>query len=48
MFEFETMWDLYEFKLLMLFVTAIVAVVLGNYIYDKTKTTKRKNTDNDT
>jgi len=30
-------WDVIEFKLLVLFVTIVLAVMLGNYLYDKTK-----------
>lgn len=45
MFEFATMWDLYEFKLLVLFVTAVIAVILGNYIYEMTQKEKRKDKD---
>lgn len=29
-------WDVIEFKLLVLFVTVVLAVVLGNYISDRT------------
>ena len=28
-------WDVIEFKLLVLFVTVVLAVVLGNYISDR-------------
>jgi len=28
-------WDIIEFKLLVLFVTVVLAVVLGNYISDR-------------
>ena len=30
-------WDVIEFKLIVLFVTIVLAVKLGNYLYDKTK-----------
>jgi len=40
MFQFATMWDVYEFKLLLLFVTAVLAVVVGNIIHDKIKNNK--------
>lgn len=36
MFDFKTMWDLYEFKLFLLLVTGAIAIVLGNYIHNKT------------
>ena len=32
-----TTWDVIEFKLIVLFVTIVLAVMLGNYLYDKTK-----------
>ena len=37
MFNYETLWDVYETKFLLLFISAIVAVWLGNWIYDETK-----------
>ena len=40
MFDYETLWDVYEMKLLILFISVVVAVVLGNYLYDKTKDKK--------
>jgi len=30
-------WDIIEFKLIVLFVTIVLAVMLGNYFYDKIK-----------
>ena len=35
--EGHTYWDVIEFKFLMLFVTAVAAVYIGNWLYDKTK-----------
>jgi len=29
MFEFATLWDLYEFKLFMLLITGVLTVILG-------------------
>ena len=40
MFEYETLWDVYEMKFLIFFISIVVAVMLGNYLYDKT--TKKK------
>ena len=40
MFNYQTLWDVYEMKLLILFISVVVAVVLGNYLYDKTKDKK--------
>ena len=30
-----TLWDIIEFKLIVLFVTVVLAVLLGNYLYDR-------------
>ena len=30
-------WDIFEFKLIVLFVTIVLAVIIGNCLYDKTK-----------
>lgn len=40
MFNYETLWDVYEMKFLIFFISIVVAVMLGNYLYDKT--TKKK------
>jgi hypothetical protein len=40
MFNYQTLWDVYEMKLLIFFISAVVAVVLGNYLYDKAKDKK--------
>ena len=37
MFEFATYWDVLEFKLVLLFVTAGIAIYLGQKWYDKQK-----------
>lgn len=37
MFEYKTIWDIYEVKFLFLFISVVLAVMLGNYLYDKTK-----------
>ena len=37
MFEYETIWDIYEVKFLFLLISVVLAIVLGNYLYDKTK-----------
>ena len=31
-----SLWDVIEFKLIVLFVTVVLAVLLGNYLYDRT------------
>ena len=31
-----TLWDVIEFKLIILFATVVLAVLLGNYLYDRT------------
>ena len=40
MFNYESLWDVYEMKILIFFISIVVAVMLGNYLYDKT--TKKK------
>ena len=40
MFNYETLWDVYEMKFLIFFISVVLAVMLGNYLYDKT--TKKK------
>lgn len=30
-----TLWDVIEFKLIILFATVVLAVLLGNYLYDR-------------
>lgn len=37
MFEYETIWDVYEMKFLIFFISVVLAVWVGNYLYDKTK-----------
>ena len=31
-----SLWDIIEFKLIVLFVTVVLAVLIGNYLYDRT------------
>jgi len=40
MFNYQTLWDVYEMKMLIFFISVVVAVVLGNYLYGKTKDKK--------
>ena len=37
MFEYETIWDIYEMKFLIFFISVVLAVWVGNYLYDKSK-----------
>ena len=37
MFDYDTLWDVYEMKFIIFFISIVVAVMLGNYLYDKTK-----------
>ena len=37
MFEYETIRDVYEMKFLIFFISVVLAVWVGNYLYDKTK-----------
>ena len=45
MFDFETLWDLYEFKLFLLVVTSAIAIWLGNMLYDAKRKDKKIRTD---
>jgi hypothetical protein len=45
MFEYETLWDIYEMKFLLFFISVVAAVMLGNYLYDKTRKEKRRQDD---
>ena len=42
MFNYETLWDVYEMKFLIFFISIVVAVMLGNYLYDKANKDKKK------
>ena len=42
MFNYETIWDVYEMKFVLFFISVVAAVMLGNYLYDKTKKDKKK------
>ena len=37
MFEYETIWDIYEMKFLIFFISVVLAVWVGNYLHDKSK-----------
>lgn len=37
MFEYETLFDVYQVKFLFFFISVVIAVMLGNYLYDKSK-----------
>jgi hypothetical protein len=45
MFDFETLWDLYEFKLFLLLITSVIAIWLGNIFYDAKQKDKKIRTD---
>jgi len=49
MFEFETLWDLYEFKIFLLLVTGAIAIYLGNRFIEAREKEKglRKQEEND-
>ena len=34
---YSTIWDILEFKFLLLFITVAAAVLVGNWLYDKRK-----------
>lgn len=42
MFDYETLWDVYEIKFLIFFISVVLAVMLGNYLYDKANKDKKK------
>ena len=42
MFDYDTLWDVYEMKFLIFFISIVVAVMLGNYLYDKANKDKKK------
>ena len=42
MFDYQTLWDVYETKFLIFFISIVVAVMLGNYLYDKENKDKKK------
>jgi len=45
MFEYETLWDIYEMKFILFFISVVAAVMLGNYLYDKTQKEKQRQDD---
>ena len=42
MFEYETLFDVYQVKFLFFFISVVLAVMLGNYLYDKSNKDKNK------
>lgn len=42
MFEYETLFDVYQIKFLFFFISVVLAVMLGNYLYDKSNKDKKK------
>ena len=42
MFNYDTLWDVYEMKFLIFFISVVLAVMLGNYLYDKSNKDKKK------
>ena len=45
MFNYETLWDVYEMKFVIFFISVVAAVMLGNYLYDKEQKDRRKDQD---
>jgi len=33
----STLWDIIEFKFIVLFITVVLAVLVGNWLYDQNK-----------
>lgn len=42
MFNYETLFDVYQVKFLFFFISVVLAVMLGNYLYDKANKDKKK------
>jgi hypothetical protein len=42
MFEYETLWDIYEVKFVFIFLSIVVSIVLATLMYDKNKKDKNK------
>lgn len=40
MFIFDSYWEVLEFKLILIFITGVLAVIIGNAIYEKMKNNK--------
>ena len=45
MFDYDSLWDVYEMKFLIFFISVVAAVMLGNYLYDKSQKDKQKDQD---
>ena len=45
MFDYDSLWDVYEMKFLIFFISVVAAVMLGNYLYDKAQKDRRKDQD---
>jgi len=37
MFDYDSIWDIYEMKFVIFFISVVLAVILGNWLYDKSK-----------
>jgi hypothetical protein len=47
MFDYETLWDIYEMKFVIFFLSACLAIWLTKYIYDHSKKEKKDETSSD-
>ena len=45
MFDYDSLWDVYEMKFLIFFISVVAGVMLGNYLYDKSQKDKQKDQD---
>ena len=45
MFEYASIIDIYEMKFLIFFISVVAAVMLGNYLYDKSQKDRQKDQD---
>lgn len=33
----HTLWDVFEFKFIVIFISVVLAIYIGNWLYDKSK-----------
>lgn len=37
MFKYQTIWDIYEAKFIIFFISVVLAIILGNWLYKNKK-----------
>jgi len=45
MFDYETLWDVYEIKFVIFFISVVLAIWATTYLYDKKQENKQKDQD---